>query len=221
MDNETGERDENLNPRSCIVTREKEERTQLLRFVIGPDGSVVPDIKGNLPGRGVWTKLNKEIVAQAITKGHFSRGFKQKVAVDENLADLTGKLLGDRALQALAMAKKAGVLVTGFSKVDSTIRSGKAALLLHATDAAADGKRKLASAIAFVGHMEGDKVELFDVWSIEEMSRALGVENAVHVAATYGGATKNLVTAIRRMNTYMGGLDESPEKIAKKDNQAE
>lgn len=210
MKTQRNQQGEQMNPRSCIVTREKAERGDLIRFALSPEGKVVPDLKGNLPGRGVWTKTSKAIVEEAEAKGHFSRAFKQKVETDGKLAELTGRLIGERALQALAMAKKAGILVTGFAKVNSAVRSGKVSLLLHAKDCAADGKRKLASAVSLVGHLDGEPVAVREIWTTEEMSKALGIENAVHVAAIHGGAANNLMAAIERMNAYMGNsLEET------------
>lgn len=199
--NKTDESDE-MNPRSCIVTRTETDKDNLIRFVEAPDGTVVPDLKGKLPGRGVWVLGNKKTVALAVEKKLFDKGFKKQVQADENLPELTGKLIRDKALRTLGMAKKAGVIVSGFSKVNNSVRSGKAVMLFHAKDAADDGKRKLASATAYVDHMEGDKIDVFTIWTIDEMSQVLGIENAVHVVAIYGGATKNLMACVKQMEAY-------------------
>lgn len=199
--NKTDESDE-MNPRSCIVTKTETVKDNLIRFVEAPDGTVVPDLKGKLPGRGVWVLGNKKTVTLAVEKKLFDKGFKKQVQADENLPELTGKLIRDKALRTLGMAKKAGVIVSGFSKVNNSVRSGKAVMLFHAKDAADDGKRKLASATAYVDHMEGDKIEVFTIWTIDEMSRVLGIENAVHVVAIYGGATKNLMACVKQMEAY-------------------
>lgn len=199
--NKTDESDE-MNPRSCIVTRTETDKDNLIRFVEAPDGLVIPDLKGNLPGRGVWVLGNKKTVAMAVEKKLFAKGFKKEVQTDENLPELTGKLIRDKALRTLGMAKKAGVIVSGFSKVNNSVRSGKAVMLFHAKDAADDGKRKLASATAYVDHLGGDKIDVFTIWTIDEMSRVLGIENAVHVVAVYGGATKNLMACVKQMEAY-------------------
>lgn len=191
-----------MNPRSCIVTREASDRENLIRFVASPDGVITPDLKGNLPGRGVWVTGQKKYLVEAVAKKLFSRALKKQVQADDDLPELVEKLIAKRALNSLAMAKKAGVIISGMAKVDSAVRSGKVVLLLHANDGAADGKRKLASATAFVDHMEGDKIDVFECWSIEEMSVALGIGNAVHIAAVYGGATNNLKAAILQLQEY-------------------
>lgn len=202
MYNDETNRDNEMNSRSCIVTKTETDKGNLIRFVEAPDGTVIPDLKGNLPGRGVWVLGNKKTVAQAVEKKLFAKGFKKQVQADENLTELTGKLIRDKALRALGMAKKAGAIVTGFSKVNNSVRSGKAVMLFHAKDAAEDGKRKLASATAFVDHMGGDKIDVFTCWTIDEMSQVLGIDNAVHVVAVYGGATKNLMASVKQMEAY-------------------
>lgn len=193
---------DDLNPRSCIVSGEKLEKSQMVRFVAGPENRIFPDLKNNLPGRGVWVENNKASVSKAVEKRLFTRAMKQEVQADPDLPELLDSLILKQSLQALAIAKKAGRLITGFAKVDSAIRSNKADLLMHAKDAAADGKRKLASATAFVVHMGGAEIKTVSCWSGEEMSAALGLGNAMHVAAIPGGATRNLIAAIEKLENY-------------------
>lgn len=197
-----GEMDEEMNPRTCIVSRKVFDRDELIRFVAGPDGNVVPDLKENLPGRGVRVEARRQAVEKAVEKQMFSRGLKASVKADASLPGLVDQLLEARALQALALTKKSGLLITGFAKVDSAIRSNKADLLLHSSDAADDGKRKLASATAFVKHMGGEEIEVVSCFTTEQMSSTLGLGNANHAAALPGGATRNLVKAIRKLVKY-------------------
>lgn len=201
-----------MNPRSCIVSRQRLPRHELIRFVAAPDGEVVPDLKEKLPGRGVWTEARKDVVAKAVQKRLFASGLKQQVVADARLPERVEELLDERARQALGLARKAGALVTGFAKVDTAIRSGEAVLVLHARDGAADGKRKLASAVRAVGHLGGIAPEEVECWSTAEMSAALGLENAVHAAALAGGASDLLIAAIRRLQAYRG----DPDRLAGK-----
>lgn len=191
-----------VNPRSCIVTRERFDREKLIRFVKGPDDLVVPDLKGNLPGRGVWVEARKSKVQAAVEKQLFARSLKSEAKADGNLPELIEKLLNDRALQALALSKKAGLLVSGFSKVDTAIRSNSVVLLVHASNAAEDGKRKLAAAANSVQHLGGDAVKTVECWTVEEMSAVLGIGNATHVAALRGGASRQLGVAIEKLEYY-------------------
>ncbi len=194
--------DDELNPRSCIVSRERLDRQHLIRFVIGPDNEVYPDLKETLPGRGVWVEAKRTSVQTAVDKRLFAKAFKQDVRAREDLAELVDRLLGERALQALALTKKAGLLVTGFSKVDSAVRANNVDLLLHASDAAEDGKRKISSATALVVHMGGKEIPVACCWSCDEMSEALGLGNVMHAAASPGGATRNLAAAIGKLMHY-------------------
>ncbi len=194
--------DDELNPRSCIVSRERLEKEKLIRFVIGPGDEVYPDLKETLPGRGVWVEAKMSSVQKAVEKRLFAKAFKQDVQVRDDLVGLIDKLLNERALQALAITKKSGLLLTGFSKVDSAIRSNTVKLLLHASDAAEDGRRKLSSATAFVVHIGGKETPLSNYWSCDELSVALGLGNVMHAAALSGGATRNLIAAIERLTQY-------------------
>lgn len=192
------------NSRSCIVSRREMEKEALLRFVAGPDNRIYPDLKETLPGRGVWVEARRASVKQAVAKNLFARSLKAQVTADENLAETVGQLLADRAIQALALARKAGLVVTGFTKVDGAIRSNQASLLFHGSDAASDGRRKLAQAITFVHKMGGDEVAVFDCWTSAEMGAALGLEAATHAAAMEGGATSALKRAVERWFAYEG-----------------
>ncbi|MGB7286586.1 MAG: RNA-binding protein [Salaquimonas sp.] len=199
------EGEDELNPRSCIVSKERHDRQELIRFVAGPENKIFPDLKETLPGRGVWVEAKKSSVETAVAKRLFAKGLKTDVRADDDLPDMVENLLAGHALQALALAKKAGLLVTGFAKVDSAIRSNKVGLLIHANDAADDGKRKLASAVAFVKHMGGREIPVASCWSGDEMSAVLGLGNAMHAAAQPGGATRNLIAAVNRLQYYQAG----------------
>lgn len=199
-----------MNPRTCIVSRQTFDRDRLIRFVAGPDGSVVPDLKENLPGRGVRVEARKSVVQAAVAKQFFARGLKADVKADNGLADRVEKLLEERAVQAFAMARKAGLLITGFAKVDAALRGNKADAVFHASDAAEDGRRKIASAVAFVRHAGGADVPVFDCLTCEQMSAALGLENVNHAAVLPGGATRHLLAAVTRLENYRtSGVDAS------------
>ena len=195
-----------VNSRSCIVSRQPMEKEALLRFVAGPDGRIYPDLKETLPGRGVWVEARRASVEQAVAKNLFARSLKAQVTADETLPDTVSRLLAERALQALALARKAGMLVTGFTKVDTAIRSNQASLLFHGSDAAEDGRRKLGQAITFVSKMGGEDVAVFDCWTSAEMGAALGLGSATHAAALEGGATGALRQAVERWLAYEGRL---------------
>jgi uncharacterized protein len=188
--------------RTCVVTRQIRAPDELIRFVLGPDNAVVPDLKRKLPGRGVWVGLSRALVAQAVKKQLFSRGLREKASASPDLPDLIETLLRRDAAQGLALANKAGLVTTGFAKVESAIASGKIAALVHAVDGAPDGKRKLRQALRrrFGDHMPPD----FDLLATEELDSALGRGNVVHAALGLGAAAKVFLASARRLALYRG-----------------
>src|SRR6476661_3949072 len=129
--------------RFCVVARAAKPVDELIRFVAGPDGTLVPDIKRKLPGRGVWVTATRSALEKAVKRGAFARGLKESIRIPADLLDLVDRLLARAALDALAMANKAGRVAAGFERVDSAIASGRLAALIHAAEASPDGVRKL------------------------------------------------------------------------------
>ena len=129
--------------RLCIVTRAVRPVAELIRFVIGPDGHVVPDVKSKLPGRGVWVTASRETVEAAVKRHAFARGFKRDARVPADLALQTERLLERAALDALAMAGKAGLVAVGFAKVATALERDEVVAVLHAAEGSPDGIRKL------------------------------------------------------------------------------
>ena len=181
----------------CIVTREVKDEAELIRFVRGPDGMVVPDLARKLPGRGVWVSLDRKILDQAIAKKLFSSGFQSESTIPPDLPDMVGKLLRQQALSFLSLAKKAGEAVAGFMKVEEMLGRGRAKLLFHGTDAAPDGCRKLDKLAAPV-------VKRIVLFYIRELDLAFGRPNVVHAAVAKGGLAEKLSAAVRRIETFEG-----------------
>ncbi|HUG61645.1 MAG TPA: DUF448 domain-containing protein [Methylomirabilota bacterium] len=134
--------------RTCLGTRAVAPPAALLRFVRAPDGAVVPDVTGKLPGRGVWVTARRDVVEQAVRKRLFARGFKGEAVADPGLPELVDRLLADRALRSLSMARKAGRVVTGFGKVTTALGRGGVVAVIHAAEAADDGRRKVMQAMS-------------------------------------------------------------------------
>lgn len=204
-----------LAERTCIVTREVRDPSELIRFVASPDGTVVPDLRRNLPGRGVWVTANKSCVEQAVSKALFARGLKTKVKADPNLPDLVEKLLLDAALGALGFARKAGQCITGAGKVDGLIRSGKAIAVIHATDGSEDGLRKVGQAVHAAergfGGADGDgresevrrkRMKIWRIFSSAQLNMALGATNVIHAALIDGGAARNFAIRAADLSNY-------------------
>src|SRR5450631_4374260 len=143
--------DKSATVRMCAVTRAVRPIDELIRFVVSPQGEAIPDLKRKLPGRGLWVSASRQAVAEAVRRHQFSKGFKREVRVSPTLAADTEALLVRGAIDALAMAAKAGQVISGFGKVEDALKSRqtqaapKATLqaLIHASDGAADGIRKL------------------------------------------------------------------------------
>lgn len=194
-----------MNGRMCIVTRRSLEPGALVRFVADPQGRVVPDLKRRLPGRGAHVEARRETVELAVKRRLFSRALKREVTGLDTLAGDLDALLKRSALGSLGLARKAGQVVTGSAKVDAALRSGSAAASLHATDAAADGLRKMAQA-RHAGRTSGRAGEtaMFRLFETDEMSLALGGENVVHAAILSGDAGMALVRRLEALSAYRG-----------------
>src|SRR6478609_6407063 len=135
--------DRSATMRMCAVSREVRPIDELIRFVVSPQGEVIPDLKRKLPGRGLWISASRRTVAEAVRRHQFSKGFKRDVRVAPTLPADTETLLVRSLTDALAMAAKAGQVVSGFGKVEDALNRGETAALIHASDGSADGIRKL------------------------------------------------------------------------------
>ena len=144
-----------MNDRTCIVTRRSAAPDDLIRFVVGPAGDVVPDIARKLPGRGCWVTASRARVDEAQKRKLFARAFRRDVATPADLGAMIDGLLAKSALGSLGLARKAGAVALGAAKVENAVRSGKAVLVLHAAEAAADGVRKITQARRAPVHLGG------------------------------------------------------------------
>lgn len=192
----------NLAQRTCLVTREVLDPSNMLRFVAGPDGIVVPDLKRNLPGRGVWVSANRACLEKAVETSAFSRGLKTKAKSDRNLPDLVEKLLLEAALGALGFARKAGQCITGAGKVENLVRSGQAIAVYHATDGSDDGLRKINQAAHAVATGGGKRIKIWRIFTSTQMNMALGASNVIHAALIEGGAARNCVSRAAQLSKY-------------------
>ena len=194
--------DEDGPERTCIVTRRKGPPESMIRFVVGPAEIVVADLRRKLPGRGVWVTASRPVVAEAVRKNSFARSFKAKVKAEPTLAADIEDLFVRDALQALAMANKAGVVTTGFAKVEAAIASGKLGALLHAADAGDDGIRKLAAVLRRREAGRTGFAILTKLFTSEQLDLALGRTNVIHASLAAGPASDAFLTRCRRLVTY-------------------
>lgn len=198
-----GKRKDRSGPeRRCIVTGDSLPSRGLIRFVLSPDGIVVPDLSGRLPGRGAWLTADREIMAQALKKNAFSRAFRTKVTVDDALDDRLEALLARRLIDALSLARKAGHAVTGAEKVRARITSGNAAVLVQASDGAPDGMRRLA---ALADAFSSGQIRQIQVLRSVELGLAFGRDFAIHAALDAGGFADRAIADAMRLSGFRPG----------------
>jgi predicted RNA-binding protein YlxR (DUF448 family) len=195
--------------RRCVVTRTERSPDDLLRFVVDPAGSIVPDLARKLPGRGVWVTADKATVSAAATSNAFAKSLKRQVAVPPGLSDAVETLFVKRALDALSLANKAGLFTTGFEKVEKLLDGGRAFALLHGSDAAPDGKGRLDRKFVAIGREKGRSGAIVDWLTIEQLSLAIGRANVVHAGLKQGGATLRFLREAERLQRYRSGLGTS------------
>ena len=194
--------------RMCALTRQEKPVNELIRFVLGPDDVLVPDTEAKAEGRGVWISLGHAAVAEAVKKKVFARSLKTEVKLPEDLVGLTRQRLEQRLLSALSMARKAGQLIFGATKVKAALEMGESIALITASDAAEDGRGKMVATWKAVHHaareeeIEGFEIPHFELLSSEQLGLALGLENVIHAALTKGAAAQAAVEKARRLARY-------------------
>lgn len=202
-----------VNGRMCIATRESGSPDELIRFVAAPDGTVVPDLKRELPGRGCWVKIDRSLVERAVAKKLFARALKADVKAADDLGERVERLFLQQLLQMMNMARKAGQLVTGSAKVDAAIRSGAALAVFHSTDAAADGVRKIDQARKawHLGMETEEEIPSFRLFSESEMEGVMGQNAFIHAAVLAGQAGEGVVKRAKMLEQYRnGGQSRAP-----------
>ena len=196
-----GRKDQGEGPeRKCIVSGEVGPKAGLIRFVAAPDGTVLPDLLGKLPGRGFWVTSSREALDRAAAKGLFSRAARAKVTPPAELADLIEAMLAKRVVELLSLARKAGLAVTGYEKVKGWLVDGRATVLLQASDGSERGKAKL---------RPPEKTGLFiDCLTGQEIGLAFGRESAIHGALAAGGLSNRVVEEAARLAGLRGGAGQ-------------
>jgi predicted RNA-binding protein YlxR (DUF448 family) len=184
--------------RMCALTRQTLPIDLLIRFVVSPSGEVTPDLKRKLPGRGLWLTGSRDALQDAVRRGTFAKGFKRDVRVPPALADDTERLMAKGAVEALAIAAKAGQVVQGFAKVEGTLKRGVAKALIHASDGAPDGIRKLGGlipgpALTLSDGFDGGFPVITELASAD-LDLALGRANVIHAALLAGPASKTFLS---------------------------
>lgn len=219
--------------RRCIVTRQALEKAAMIRFVLDPEGRVVPDLKERLPGRGLWVTADRAILVQAVAKNAFARAAKQSAKVAPDLVERVAELVRREVAELLGLARKSGHLVAGFEKVQAALDRDRVRVLIAASDGAEDGRRKLArragqdanwaarpfqaTDMAASGLAAGSGVEICAPLTAAELAQALGRELAVHAAIKAGGIAEKTIIAARRLAALEQG-DTGARELTTKSN---
>ncbi|MDC0737694.1 RNA-binding protein [Cognatishimia sp. SS12] len=176
--------------RKCIATGESQPKFGLVRFVVGPDDMVYPDILGKLPGRGMWVAADRKAIETAAKKGLFARAAKQQVKVPDGLVDEVEKQLARRVVDLISLARKSGDAITGYEKVKDWLSKEVAEVLIQAVDGSGRGKTKLSTPHygSYIGWLTAD-----------ELGLAFGRQNVIHGALASGGLTQRVVEEAQRL----------------------
>jgi len=176
--------------RKCIVTGEAQPKAGLIRFVVGPDNMIVPDLMEKLPGRGIWVSADRAALEQAVSKKLFARAAKQPVTLPDGLVDMVETAMVNRVTSLLAMARKSGEAVAGYEKVKDWLSKDYADVLIQASDGSERGKNKLSTPYegSFIGWLTSN-----------ELGLAFGRETVIHAALGTGGLSKRVVEEAARL----------------------
>jgi uncharacterized protein len=188
--------------RTCVVSGLKGSPETMLRFALSGEGVVAPDILRKLPGRGVWTRLNRSVVSRAVAKQAFSRGFRASVRATPDLADDVDRLLEQDALRFLSLVNKAGLVVVGGAKVEAAIRAGGLLALIHAADGALDGASKLDRLLKGCLGERSESVARINLFESHQLDLALGRTNVIHAALNAGPASAAFLAKVARLILY-------------------
>jgi predicted RNA-binding protein YlxR (DUF448 family) len=201
-----------VNDRTCIVTREATNPEDLIRFVRGPDGSVVPDLKRQLPGRGCWIRAERHLVDRAVKKQLFARALKSDAKASADLGALVERLLVADLAGMINLARKAAQFISGAAKVDAAVRSGAAIAVFHASDAAADSVRKIDQARKAwkFGTDAEQEIPAFLLLTGAELDEVIGENAFIHACALAGQAGEGVVKRANLLEQYRkGGLSQT------------
>lgn len=197
--------------RLCLATRAVKPITEMIRFVLAPDGSLVPDLKRKLPGRGIWITATRAALLEAVKRKAIRAAFKRDLRVGPELADLTEGMLEHALFDALAIARKASLTIAGFAKVEAALAREPVIALLHAAGAAPDGVRKL-DAAAQRRPESGDRVRIIAELPGEQLDLALARPNVVHAALLTGSASDTFLVRHARLMRFRTGMLTDPNE---------
>ncbi len=189
--------------RLCVATRTVRPVADMIRFVVGPDGEAVPDVKSKLPGRGVWVTATQDAIGEAIKRKAFARSFRRDVRLPADLVSRTEGLLERAALDALAVAGKAGLVAAGFAKAEAALAHEDVVALLHAAEASSEGIRKLDAAAR--RRQSGGPLAVIGLLTSAQLDLALNRPNVIHAALLAGPTSETVLARCRRLERFRAG----------------
>ena len=192
--------------RKCIATGEVRATYGMIRFVVGPDAQLVPDLAGKLPGKGIWVSADRAAIEKASGKGLFARAARQPVTVPDDLAAMLEQYLARRVTDLISLARKGGGAVSGYEKVKDWLIKDVAEVLIQASDGSGRGKSKLSTPYggSYIGWLTAD-----------ELGRAFGRQSTIHAALGAGGLTKRVVeeaAKLKGLRAPDGGIERREGK---------
>jgi predicted RNA-binding protein YlxR (DUF448 family)/ribosomal protein L30E len=178
--------------RRCVATGAVLPKASLIRFVIGPDSQLVPDLDARLPGRGLYLRPSPAAFAEAMKKRAFAKAARRPVTVPEDLGARLESLLVGRVQNLLGLARRAGQAVIGYDQAAAWLKAGRVRLLVQAGDAAEGGRARLRA-------MAGARPVLEPLTAVE-LAAPFGREHVVHVAVAAGGLAVRLEQELARLS---------------------
>ena len=176
--------------RRCIVTRERLSPERMIRFVLGPDRHIVPDLRANLPGRGLWLSARRDVLETALARKAFARAARAEVLIPVNLAAIIEAALTRRVIEVLGLTRRAGQAVSGFAKAREWLVADRAVLIVQASDGSIDERTRL---------LNGRAVPVIAPLPAQTLGRIFGRDHAVHVAVSAGRLATMLQTETERL----------------------
>ncbi len=181
--------------RRCIASCESLPVAALIRFVVGPDNAIVPDVAARLPGRGLWLRARRDMIETAAQKRLFAKAARRNVTVAPDLADTVADLLRRRCLNHLGLAQRAGLVASGAEKVRAQIATGRTAALIEAADGSPAERQKMSTLVP--------GVPVVDVFTSAELGGAIGRDMAVHVALLPGRLTEMIFEDAAKLRGFI------------------
>jgi predicted RNA-binding protein YlxR (DUF448 family) len=198
--------------RMCAATRAVRPVSDLIRFVVGPEGEAVADVKGKLPGRGIWITGTRDALSEAIKRKAFARGYKREVRLPLDFVARTERLLESAVLDALAVAGQAGLVAAGYVKAEKGLEAGDVVALLHAVEASPEGTRKLD---AVWRRQSGQPPVVIGFLTSAQLDLALNRPNVIHAALLAGPGSETILARCRRLERFRtGDQNNRPEGLA-------